>query len=58
MEAKKESKFVNGVNIDQLFATLDLIKQNPEMVKMAQNYSPVFNTITKSAPVKVQLDKS
>jgi uncharacterized OsmC-like protein len=33
MEAKKEGKFVNGVNVDQLFATLDLIKQNPEVAK-------------------------
>ena len=30
-------------------------KQN--LVYMAQKYSPVFNTITKSAPVSVQLDK-
>ena len=31
--------------------------QKEEMIQMAQNYSPVFNTITKSAPVSVQLDK-
>jgi uncharacterized OsmC-like protein len=32
--------------------------QKEELVRMAQKYSPVFNTITKSAPVSVQLDKS
>jgi uncharacterized OsmC-like protein len=31
--------------------------QKEELVKMAQKYSPVFNTITKSAPVSVHLDK-
>lgn len=33
MEAKNEPKFLNGVNIDQLFSTLDLIKQNPDVAK-------------------------
>jgi hypothetical protein len=28
-----------------------------ELVMMAQKYSPVFNTITKSAPVSVHLEK-
>lgn len=28
-----------------------------EMVRMGQKYSPVFNTITKSAPVSVHLEK-
>jgi uncharacterized OsmC-like protein len=28
-----------------------------ELVRMAQKYSPVFNTITKSAPVSVHLDQ-
>jgi uncharacterized OsmC-like protein len=32
-------------------------EQKEEMVRMAQKYSPVFNTITKSAPVSVHLDK-
>ena len=32
--------------------------EKEELVKMAQKYSPVFNTITKSAPVTVRLDKS
>ena len=32
-------------------------EQKKEMVQMAQKYSPVFNTITKSAPVSVRLDK-
>jgi hypothetical protein len=27
------------------------------LIKMAQMYSPAFNTITKSAPVTVQLEK-
>jgi len=27
------------------------------MIRMAQKYSPVFNTITKSAPVSVRIDK-
>ena len=31
--------------------------QKEELVQMAQKYSPVFNTITKSAPVSVHLDK-
>ena len=31
--------------------------QKEELVRMAQKYSPVFNTITKSAPVSVQLEK-
>ena len=32
-------------------------EQKEELVRMAQKYSPVFNTITKSAPVVVGLDK-
>ena len=32
-------------------------EQKKEMVQMAQKHSPVFNTITKSAPVSVRLDK-
>ena len=32
-------------------------EQKEELVRMAQKYSPVFNTITKSAPVSVQLEK-
>jgi len=32
-------------------------EQKEELIRMAQKYSPVFNTITKSAPVSVQLDK-
>ena len=31
--------------------------QKETLVQMAQKYSPVFNTITKSAPVSVHLDK-
>jgi len=32
-------------------------EEKREMVQMAQKYSPVFNTITKSAPVSVKLEK-
>lgn len=32
-------------------------EQKGELVKLAQKYSPVFNTITKSAPVTVRLEK-
>ena len=32
-------------------------QQKEELVRMAQKYSPVFNTLTRSAPVSVQLDK-
>jgi uncharacterized OsmC-like protein len=31
--------------------------EKEEMIRMAQKYSPVFNTITKSTPVSVGLDK-
>lgn len=31
--------------------------QKEELVKMAQKYSPVFNSITKAVPVAAQLDK-
>jgi uncharacterized OsmC-like protein len=32
-------------------------EQKHELVQMAQKYSPVYNTITKSAPVSVELEK-
>jgi len=32
-------------------------EQKEELVAMAQKYSPVFNTITKSTPVSVHLNK-
>jgi len=32
-------------------------EQKKELVPMAQKYSPVFNTITRSAPVVVTLEK-
>jgi uncharacterized OsmC-like protein len=32
-------------------------EQKGQLVKLAQKYSPVFNTITKSAPVTVRLEK-
>jgi uncharacterized OsmC-like protein len=32
-------------------------EQKKEMVRMAKKYSPVFNTIAKSAPVSVHLEK-
>ena len=31
--------------------------EKEDLVRMAQKYSPVFNTISKSAPVSVHLDK-
>ena len=33
MEAKKEKRMVNGVNIEQLFSTIDLIKERPDVAK-------------------------
>jgi len=45
----------------RIFFTIDAeasMEQKEEMIKMAQKHSPVFNTITKSAPVKVQLEKN
>ena len=32
-------------------------EKKEELVRMAQKYSPVFNTITKSAPVSVHLEE-
>jgi uncharacterized OsmC-like protein len=32
-------------------------EQKEELIRLAQKYSPVFNTITKSAPVSMHLDK-
>ena len=32
-------------------------EKKEELIKMAQKYSPVFNSITKPIPVSVQLDK-
>ena len=32
-------------------------EQKEELIRMAQKYSPVFNTITKSAPVSVHLER-
>jgi len=31
--AQKKEKFVNGVNVDQLFGTIELIKKNPEIAQ-------------------------
>ncbi len=31
--------------------------EKEELIRMAQKYSPVFNTLTKSAPVSVRLEK-
>ena len=33
MEAKKRETLVNGVNIEQLFSTIDLIKEKPDVAK-------------------------
>ena len=46
----EEYGFLQNVPI---FADLE----KDELIKTAQKYSPVFNTLTKSAPVTVQLDK-
>jgi uncharacterized OsmC-like protein len=32
-------------------------EQKEELIRMAQKYSPVFNTLTKSASVSVHLEK-
>lgn len=32
-------------------------QQKEELVRMAQKYSPVFNTLARSVPVSVQLDR-
>jgi uncharacterized OsmC-like protein len=32
-------------------------EQKEELIRMAQKYSPVFNSIAKPVPVSVQLDK-
>jgi uncharacterized OsmC-like protein len=31
--AQKKGKFVNGVNVDQLFGTIDMIKEKPEIAR-------------------------
>jgi organic hydroperoxide reductase OsmC/OhrA len=31
--AQKKEKFVNGINVDQLFDTIDMVKQNPEIAR-------------------------
>jgi uncharacterized OsmC-like protein len=31
--------------------------QKEELIRMAQKYSPVFNTLARSAPVTVQLER-
>ena len=33
------------------------LEKKEELIGMAQKYSPVFNSITKTVPVSVQLDK-
>jgi hypothetical protein len=33
MEAKKEKKIVNGVTVEDLSGTIDLINKNPDIVK-------------------------
>ncbi|MFO7460420.1 MAG: hypothetical protein R6X07_07320 [Desulfatiglandales bacterium] len=49
MEQAKEKKPVNGIDVEQS-------SHEGELVWMAQKYSPVFNMITKSAPVSVHLE--
>jgi len=31
--AQKEGKVVNGINVDQLFSTIDMVKNNPEIAR-------------------------
>lgn len=31
--AQKKEKFVNGINVDQLFGTIDMVKKNPEIAR-------------------------
>ena len=31
--AQKEGKIVNGINVDQLFSTIDMVKKNPEIAR-------------------------
>jgi hypothetical protein len=31
--AHKKEKFVNGINVDQLFGTIDMVKENPEIAR-------------------------
>jgi hypothetical protein len=49
MEQAKEKKPVNGIDVEQS-------RYEGELTWMAQKYSPVFNTIAKSAPVSVHLE--
>lgn len=45
----------------RIFFTIEAeatVEQKEEMIKSAQKFSPVYNTITKSAPVTVQLEKN
>jgi hypothetical protein len=66
-----EFRLINGINVDQMMQTIEPVKENPDLasckfrpqtlgskalVKMAQKYSPVFNTITKATPVAVHLE--
>jgi uncharacterized OsmC-like protein len=49
-----------GFQTIRVFFTIDADipeDQKEELVKMAQKYSPVFNTITRATPVSVHLEK-
>jgi hypothetical protein len=42
MEAIKEkAKLVNGINTEQLFSTIDLIKENPDIANYFTRYATV-----------------
>jgi len=44
----------------RVYFTIDAdisVDQKEELVRLAQKYSPIFNTITKSAPVSVALER-
>ncbi|MFO7459594.1 MAG: hypothetical protein R6X07_03155 [Desulfatiglandales bacterium] len=51
---KAETKLVNGINVTDLFNTIEAIKKNPEIAKFKFRAK---NTVTKSAPVSVHLDE-
>jgi hypothetical protein len=39
--AKEKAKLVNGINTEQLFSTIDLIKENPDIANYFTRYATV-----------------
>ena len=57
---KKENNTRNGVNVEELFNTIDADipqEQLEELVQLGPTYSPVFDSLTQGVPVSVELDK-